>query len=162
MRKRLLEADLRRAVAESKSIASVLRSLGLKVGGANYRSINRHVAKLGLDTAHWTGQGHRKGSNIPVCQPRPLAEVLVKGSIANSNSLRRRLLRERVLEPVCGTCGLSKWLDRPIPLELDHIDGDSENNELSNLRLLCPNCHAFTPTYRGRKVNDREVGATRR
>jgi hypothetical protein len=36
------------------------------------------------------------------------------------------------------------------PLELDHIDGDRWNSELSNLRLICPNCHAFTPTYRGR------------
>jgi len=46
--------------------------------------------------------------------------------------------------------GLSEWQSRPIPLELDPIDGDPRNNRLGNLRLLCPNCHAFTPTYRGR------------
>lgn len=40
-------------------------------------------------------------------------------------------------------------MGQPIPIELDHIDGNPENNELDNLRLICPNCHAQTPTYKG-------------
>lgn len=39
-------------------------------------------------------------------------------------------------------------MGQPIPLELDHIDGNHQNNALQNLRLLCPNCHALTPTFR--------------
>ena len=35
-----------------------------------------------------------------------------------------------------------------VPIELDHIDGNSENNSLENLRILCPNCHSLTPTYK--------------
>ena len=35
-----------------------------------------------------------------------------------------------------------------VPIELEHIDGNSENNSLENLKLLCPNCHSLTPTYR--------------
>ncbi len=45
---------------------------------------------------------------------------------------------------------LSLWLNKPIPLELHHKDGDNTNNELDNLELLCPNCHALTDNYRGR------------
>jgi len=41
-------------------------------------------------------------------------------------------------------------MDQPIPLELDHIDGNHQNNALDNLRLLCPNCHSLTPTFRGK------------
>jgi hypothetical protein len=47
------------------------------------------------------------------------------------------------------------WEGGPIPLELDHVDGDRRNNDPSNLRLLCPNCHALTPTYRGRNIGRR-------
>ena len=47
-------------------------------------------------------------------------------------------------------CGLFDWLGNVITLELDHIDGNNKNNDRSNLECLCPNCHAQTPTWRGR------------
>jgi hypothetical protein len=49
----------------------------------------------------------------------------------------------------CEVCGLSEWMDKRIPLEIDHIDGNSHNNVEQNLRLICPNCHAQTETYKG-------------
>ena len=53
----------------------------------------------------------------------------------------------------CLHCGLNEWLGRSMPLEMDHIDGNRSNNKRENLRLLCPNCHALTPTYKGRNVD---------
>lgn len=47
----------------------------------------------------------------------------------------------------CGWCERSKYSGK-IPIELEHIDGNSENNDLKNLKLLCPNCHSLTPTYK--------------
>ena len=52
----------------------------------------------------------------------------------------------------CECCKLELWVDTPITLELDHIDGDNKNNVRDNLRLLCPNCHSKTPTWRKRKA----------
>ena len=51
----------------------------------------------------------------------------------------------------CCICGWSKInpFTNTLPLEIDHIDGNSENNSEENLRLICPNCHSLTPTYRG-------------
>lgn len=59
---------------------------------------------------------------------------------------------------ICSSCGLSEWLNNPIPLVLDHIDGNSDNNKLENCRLLCNNCDSFTETYKGRnKGNGRYI-----
>jgi 5-methylcytosine-specific restriction endonuclease McrA len=83
---------------------------------------------------------------------RPLSQILVRGSVYNSNDFRLRLIREGVFVPACTGCLRTEWMGSAIPLEVDHRDGDRLNNELSNLRLLCPNCHALTPTYRGKNV----------
>lgn len=48
----------------------------------------------------------------------------------------------------CALCGTApSWRDRPLTLEVDHVDGDWRNNRIENLRLLCPNCHAVTGTW---------------
>ena len=54
-------------------------------------------------------------------------------------------------ENKCCECGWSKInpYTNTLPLEIDHIDGNSENNSEENLRLICPNCHSLTSTYRG-------------
>src|SRR5665213_3090526 len=144
------DAYLMEAVRKEKSIAGVLRALQMRVGGGNYGTVKRAIAELQLNTSHWTGKGHRKGSRDPVVKARPLCEVLVRGVPFNSNALRLRLLREGIFVAECADCHLTQWRGRGIPLELDHRDGVRDNNELTNLRLLCPNCHAMTPTYRGR------------
>jgi hypothetical protein len=71
---------------------------------------------------------------------------------ANYDTVRRRLLREGNFPHACQICRQSKWMEQAIPLELDHIDGDREDNLLENLRLICPNCHAQTVNYRGRNT----------
>lgn len=67
--------------------------------------------------------------------------------------LKLRLLRENLLENKCSICGITDWEKKPINLELDHIDGNRTNHVLNNLRLLCPNCHSQTDTYRSKNRN---------
>lgn len=50
----------------------------------------------------------------------------------------------------CKVCGLDSWMGKPINLEVDHIDGDPYNNTPENLRLICPNCHSQTHSFKGR------------
>jgi hypothetical protein len=69
-----------------------------------------------------------------------------------SNKLRLRLIKDSIKEAECECCGLSEWNGLPIPLELNHIDGDRHNHLIKNLEIICPNCHAQTPTYRARNI----------
>ena len=65
-----------------------------------------------------------------------------------SDKLKIRLINEGYLDPECDICRRSLWVGEDIPLQLDHVDGNNDDNSLENLRLLCPNCHAQTPQYR--------------
>lgn len=63
-------------------------------------------------------------------------------------------LRRYIFEKFENKCCLCGWSEinpytNTLPLEIDHIDGNSENNSEENLRLICSNCHSLTPTYRG-------------
>ena len=80
-----------------------------------------------------------------------LDEVLVENSIYQSNKIRIRLIKENYKEHCCEKCKNTHWFEKLIPLELDHINGNNSDNRLENLQLLCPNCHAQTDNYRGKK-----------
>lgn len=74
-----------------------------------------------------------------------------------TNKIRLKLLRDGLKEAKCEKCGNTSWHGQPIPLEVHHVDGDKHNNELTNLQLLCPNCHALTPTYRGKNIKKKHT-----
>jgi hypothetical protein len=140
------------AVKRSISQAEVMRILGIYVGGSNYETVRRRIKDLALDTTHWLGPGHLKGKTHNWSPMRPLIEILRRGTRYKTPMLKKRLIREGLMSHSCSSCGLDEWHGKPIPLELDHVDGDRENNCISNLRLVCPNCHAQTPTYRGKNT----------
>lgn len=69
-----------------------------------------------------------------------------------TSHLSKRLVKEGVKRYECERCKITSYNGDHIGLELDHIDGNSTNHRLENLRLLCPNCHSQTPTYRSKKL----------
>ncbi len=64
--------------------------------------------------------------------------------------LKIRLIAEGIKENICEICEIKEWNGKEISMQLDHIDGDSHNHKLNNLRMICPNCHSQTETYCGK------------
>jgi len=130
------------ASKNSRSASEAAALLDIK-----YDTYKKYAIKYGCFNINPAGKGISKDNGITI----PLKDILEgKHPQYQSNKLRLRLLKENYFEHKCSNCLLTEWLDNLIPLELEHIDGNSSNNLIDNLILLCPNCHSFTPTYRGK------------
>ena len=140
----------------SYSYSEVLRKAGRKPGGGSNETLKKKILQFGIDVSHFTGQQWRKSPNhinteATSREKYSLDEVFRKNSTVTQKVMRGYVERHKLIPYKCSKCGCDgKWQDGIISLEIDHIDGDNTNNELSNLRYLCPNCHALTETYRGK------------
>lgn len=78
----------------------------------------------------------------------PTEKILVENSTYARHLLKKRILKENLLEYRCDCCGLSdSWNNKKLVLQLDHINGINNDHRLNNLRFVCPNCHSQQDTY---------------
>lgn len=102
----------------------------------------RRAKKINL---HWKDKPRKAHNKIP------LDEILSgKHPYYQTLKLKKRLIKEKILEDKCNICNITKWNGKKLTMRLDHIDGDSHNHLLKNLRLICPNCDSQLPTYCGK------------
>ncbi|RSN03850.1 HNH endonuclease [Streptomyces sp. WAC 01325] len=138
-------------VAVSTSVNEVLPGLGLEVVGGHHTNISRRIKAYGIDTSHFTPvvRTERQRNNQ---RRRTAEEILIEDTSAGARrvpgSRLKRAMRELGAAENCSMCAIEpEWLGEPLPLEVDHINGNWRNNRIENLRLLCPNCHAITSTW---------------
>ena len=148
---------LKELCQDSYSYAEVLRKAGRKQGGGTQATLRKKIEEFGIDISHFTGQRWQDSPNqIDNHENREkysLEEVFIKNSPVTQKVLRGYVERHNLIPYKCQNCGCDgHWQNGIIALEIDHIDGDNTNNEISNLRYLCPNCHALTDTYRGKNI----------
>lgn len=127
---------------ESSSMAAAASVLKL-----HFNTFKRYAILFNCYQANQSGKGIPKKSNKEI-QLKEILDGLHPQY--QSNKLRLKILREKVKIHQCESCLQEKWLTKQIPLELHHKDGNKNNHKLSNLQLLCPNCHALTDTFRGK------------
>lgn len=135
-------------VAESLSVAEVLRKLGKRESGSVHTHVARKIKDLGISTTHFTGAGHNRGKKlIKGTKEHLLVLHDDKGPTVRGYSLRAAMI-EMGVEHECKLCGLPPvWQGSPLTLEVDHVNGNRWDNRLENLRFLCPNCHSQTETW---------------
>lgn len=137
---------------DSFSYAEVLRKAGRKPGGGNQTTLKMKIKEYNIDISHFTGKLWSKGKTI-ADDSRILGhtedEVFCKDSKVYRQCLRSWYIRRQDIPYKCVCCGNEgEWQGQRMSLELDHINGHNDDNRFENLRWLCPNCHAITPTWR--------------
>lgn len=137
------DAQLAEAVLASRSYVEVAGRLGLR----SVQSVRRNCRLLSLDTSHFLRPPTGRSQPNPALGRRYTdGEVFREHSLVSGRALRDRFLR--LVPYVCAVCGCEEHLGLRLTLELDHINGERTDNRLENIRLLCPNCHSQTPTFR--------------
>ena len=142
---------LQELTLQSNSLAEILRKLELYVSNGNYRPLKIRLDKEGIDYTHIKlGLNANKGKSFPEKQIL-LSEIMIENSSFNPSHLKKRLIKDNILENKCSKCYLEPiWNNEKLVLQLDHINGNSRDHRLENLRMLCPNCHSQTSNYSGK------------
>jgi len=147
----LTSEEFTKVVLNSDTIKDALNKLGLRAAGSNYQSLKRRMIKEGIDVNVFPRDILRV-PNENAFTKYSLDEILIENSsYSNRGRLKRRLIKEGLLEEKCSECGQGDhWLGKKLVLVLDHINGIYNDNRKENLRLLCPNCNSQTDTFAGR------------
>lgn len=159
MKKRKWNVEqLKKAVESSTSYRQVISKLGLVEAGGNYEQVKKYIREENISISHFKGRAWNKGRIMGFKPIVSLGDILVNGSYFQSYHLKRRLFMSGIKKERCEICGwCERAVDGRIPVELDHVNGDRNDNRIENLRILCPNCHSLQLTHRGlnRKKNAR-------
>lgn len=132
------------ACVSSSSMAQAASRLTI-----HFNTLKRRAKILGVYNTNQSGKGISKNQNS---RSTPLDEIL-NGQHPQylTYHLKQRLFKEGLKENKCELCEIDSWNDMLLNCELDHIDGDRTNHLWDNLRILCPNCHSQTNTFRNKK-----------
>jgi len=145
-------------VSESNSVTEILIKLNLRAAGGNYKTIKKYISMYSLDTSHFETERKKQILSLSLLKKIPMSDILVENSSYCRGSLKKRLYESNLKKRQCEMCGQGEyWNKRKMSLILDHINGVHNDNRLSNLRILCPNCNATLDTHCGKNASNRNL-----
>lgn len=144
----LSDGEFTELINKCSCISEVLDNLGYSTNGNSWgnKIVKERMEKLNLI---FTIKNKKYYDNYKTSLP--LEQVLTKDSEYNRTKLKERLIASGLKENKCECCGITEWNGKPISFQLHHINGIHNDNRLSNLQLLCPNCHSQTENFGGTK-----------
>ena len=126
--------ELEQIVQQSNSLSEVIDKLGYSThSGSNNKTVRSRLDNLEIDYSHFS-----------CCNPtiRNEENIFIDNSTASQSTLRRWYIKGEYTPYECSICGQEPfWQNKPLTLILDHIDGNNSNDQLDNLRWVCPNCN---------------------
>jgi transposase-like protein len=140
-------------IQNNESKSSICKELNCRPS-----TLESYLKKLEIDYSGNQGLKGKKSDS----KRRTALDYIESCDIVNSHKLRIKLIEDGIKEHRCENCGLDKWLENKISLELHHIDGNRFNNQLNNLQILCPNCHSITDNYSDRKNVKKSIIKTKK
>lgn len=159
--------EIKEIVANSYSSAEACKKIGLANKSGSTTRFKKFLINKNIDHSHWTGQSWSKGKTSldddRLRKSKDNSLIFTENSNASSYYVRSLLLKHNLKEYKCEECGIvDNWNNKPISLQMDHINGNRKDHRIENLRWLCPNCHSQTDTFCSRngtkqKASDEEL-----
>ena len=142
--------ELQNLLDTSSSYKEVLDKIGLSTRGNNYNTLNKYIKLYSLSTEKIDISRKQtfNQTNAYNTKDKFLFSLENESCTLKNRKILEYLIKYRIKEYSCEKCGITKWNDLPITLEIHHKDGNHDNTKLENLEILCPNCHSQTDNFR--------------
>lgn len=135
---KITNEEIIKVCKSAQSMSEAARILKIK-----YDTLKKYAIKLNVWNPNQSGKGIEKAKYT-------LESILSNKYYISSINLKGRLYKADIKQKKCEDCNITSWNKKRIAFELHHIDGDKYNNNINNLKILCPNCHSQTDNFRGR------------
>jgi hypothetical protein len=150
VRDRINDSEIISAAKNSESATEAAAVLGV-----SYSTYRKHAIRLEVFNTNPNRKGIKRNKEEYFKRTIPLEEIL-EGKYPHYGraGLIRKLFEAGLKKNECEVCGIKEWNGRLLKMQLDHIDGNTYNHTLNNLRMICPNCHSQTDTFCGKNKKD--------
>jgi 5-methylcytosine-specific restriction endonuclease McrA len=149
--------DLVEIVNSSRSRVEILAKLNLDPYTGNHRTLNLRLKEDSISLIELDQRAKKWRTDfvtnvLPKTNSLSTDRLFCENSTVDRKIIKSKILQLGLIEKKCSSCAITDTYNGlPISLQLDHINGTNDDNRLSNLRFLCPNCHSQTETFSGKK-----------